>query len=133
MEAKAEAAKPAKAIGKKKAAVTAKSAAPIAATGVPQIDTSLAAATAARLVAAKHALQSATSNEPRKETSAFKQLKQSVANPHGSAIAGLLNSTASEASKKSTLPFGQSVKQIGRNQTYGADATRTNLPRRTGG
>jgi hypothetical protein len=68
--------------------------------------------------------------EARKETSAFKQLKQSLAKPHS--VGNLLNSTISPAAKKSNAPF-QGGRQVGHNQTFGSDASKNFVPRRTGG
>ena len=101
----------AKASGKKKAA--SKPAAP-AAPGVPQIDTSLAAANAARMIGAKVAPP--PTGETRKETSAFKQLKEHMNKPAAGGIHGVLNSTASPASKKSGMPFGDDRRQAGQPQ-----------------
>jgi len=96
----------------------------------PTIDTNLAAEAAAKLVAAK--VGTGGSNAPAKESSSFKNLKQSVSNPASTTMANLLDSHALGGSKKSNQPFGGG-KQVGRNQTFGADVNRTGVPRRTGG
>ena len=114
----------------KKPAKAAKSAVP-AKTGVPQIDTSLAAQTAARLVANKDLLgNSQNAPERKQESSSFKQLKESLNKPAGAGPASFLQNTA--PSKKANTPFS-GFNQVGRNQTFGADVNRTGVPRRTGG
>lgn len=105
---------------------TAKSAA-TSAPSAPLIDTSLAAAAAAKLVANRDMLNA--SGEKR-ESGAFKQLKESLNKPAASGPASFLQSTAPQ--KKSNLPFG-GRNQVGHNQTFGADVNRTGVPRRTGG
>ena len=122
--AKASAAKPAS-----KAAAKSKPAAP----GTPMVDTNLAAQTAARMIGAKASGMSSTaSGGEKKETSAFKQMKQALAKPHAASVGNLLNSTLSPGAKKSNLPF-HGGKQVGHNQTFGSDASRNLVPRRTGG
>jgi hypothetical protein len=69
---------------------------------------------------------------PRTETSNFRQLKESLHKPHAQTMGGLLDKMSSANPKKSSLPFGGG-KQIGHNQTFGADVNRRNVPRRTGG
>ena len=111
----------------KKAPAKAKDAA--AQTGMPLIDTSLAAQTAARMV--KHRdLLGGSRAEGQQESSSFKQLKESVNKPAMHGPTSFLQNTAPQ--KKSNLPFGGS-NQVGRNQTFGADVNRTGVPRRTGG
>lgn len=101
----------------------------------PLIDTSLAAENAARMLTARAAgaLPAEEGEGDKKETALFKNLKENVAKPHASSVDSLLNSTASSASKKSAQPFISGGKQVGQNQTFGADVSRRNLPRRTGG
>lgn len=65
------------------------------------------------------------------ESSTFKNLKESVSKPHLQGMNNLLNSTTPQAAKRSNAPFGH--KQVGHNQTFGADVNRTGVPRRTGG
>jgi hypothetical protein len=97
---------------------------------VPAIDTSLAAATAARMVTQRDALTASPETGEKRESGAFRQLKQSLAKPSGQGPAGFLQNTAPQ--KKSNLPFG-ARKQVGHNQTFGADVNRAGVPRRTGG
>jgi hypothetical protein len=107
-----------------------KSAAP-STSDAPMIDTAHAAMAAAKLVKAKTALSSATGGTPMKESAAFKNLKDSVNKP-SSSMGNFLNDSAAPEHKKSNLPaFGG--KQVGRNQTFGADVNRASVPRRTGG
>lgn len=67
-----------------------------------------------------------------KESATFKQLKESLSKPGSAKLNQFLHNTASPASKKSNLPFGGG-KQVGHNQTFGADVTRSGVPRRTPG
>ncbi len=101
-----------------------------AAGGLPQIDTNLAAQSAANMVAHRDALQAVSDSGDKRESSAFKQLKANLNKPSVQGPASFLQSTAPQ--KKGNLPFG-SRKQVGHNQTFGADVNRTGVPRRTGG
>jgi hypothetical protein len=116
----------AKAGGKKAGGPKAKSA-PATSAGTPMIDTSLAAAAAARMVANRDLLNTAG---PKKESGSFKQLKENLNKPAVTGPASFLQSTAPQ--KKSNLPFG-GRNQVGHNQTFGADVNRSGVPRRTGG
>jgi hypothetical protein len=103
--------------------------------GGPQVDTSAAAQAAARMVSAKGTGMGGapTGDQPHKsETSLFKQMKENLAKPHVSGVDNFLNSTGAPNARKSSLPFA-AQKQVGRNQTFGADVNRTGVPRRTGG
>ncbi|HEX4796629.1 MAG TPA: hypothetical protein VH370_22750 [Humisphaera sp.] len=102
---------------------------PAAPGGMPLIDTGLAAQNAARLVAHRDELANVRT-EGAQESSAFKQLKESINKPAAHGPTSFLQNTASQ--KKSSSPFGGS-KQVGRNQTFGADVNRSGVPRRTGG
>ncbi len=102
---------------------------PSAPGGVPLIDTGLAAQNAARLVANRDELANVRT-EGAQESSAFKQLKESINKPVAHGPASFLQNTASK--KKSNSPFG-GLNQVGRNQTFGADVNRSGVPRRTGG
>lgn len=117
---------PKKAVAKKAAP---KPAAPNAS---PLIDTNLAAQNAARMLTARASGSAPSSQEGKKETSTFKQMKESFAKPHAASMNSLLNNTVSPGAKKSAQPFAGG-KQVGHNQTFGADVTRTGVPRRTGG
>ena len=128
--AKAQA--PAPAPAKKTAAPTsASSAAPA---NAPAIDTSLAANTAAALIANKAAKSSGASgtapSPSKKESAAFKQLKAGLNKPAAGAMGGAFGIAGQE--KKSHLPHAGG-KQVGHNQTFGADVNRTGVPRRTPG
>ena len=105
---------------------TAKSAAPASS---PSIDTNLAANAAAAIVGGKVAPASAAST-PKKESAAFKQLKAGLNKPSPAALGGAF--AVPNPKKKSNLPFGGG-KQVGHNQTFGADVTRSGVPRRTAG
>lgn len=105
--------------------------------GEHQVDTTLAAQNAARHLMAgignkpAAAAMGTGSTGAKNESSMFKNLKQGLAKPHLSGLDGILDKSAPET-KKSNTPFG-SDKQVGRNQTFGADVNRTGVPRRTGG
>jgi len=121
----------------KKKTPGAKSAAP---TGAPLVDTNLAAAAAAKRVAAGLApamgaaagAVAAGSAAPVRESATFKHLKDSMNKSSTTGLAGILDKTAGPAQKHSTTPF-HGGKQLGRNQVFGADVNRSGVPRRTGG
>jgi hypothetical protein len=97
---------------------------------VPQIDTNLAAKSAASMIANRDSLDTGASTGDKRESSSFKQMKAGLNKPTLSGPASFLHSTAPQ--RKSNLPFG-TRKQVGHNQTFGADVNRTGVPRRTGG
>lgn len=98
----------------------------------PLVDTNLAAQAAAKRVVAGLAPGSVGTGAPMAESASFKHLKDSLNKPASSTLAGMLDKTAGPGQKKSNLPF-HGGKQLGRNQTFGADVNRTGVPRRTGG
>jgi hypothetical protein len=112
--------------------------APAGSPGVPLIDTSLAASAAAKMVlnravggaGAPVASGDAEAAGDKRETSTFKQLKQGLSKGGSQGIGGLLGGV--QGGKKVTQTFA-GPNQVRRNQTFGADASRTNIPRRTGG
>jgi hypothetical protein len=67
-----------------------------------------------------------------KDSASFKQMKESINKPHN-AMGNALDKSGLAGGKHSHLPFGHANKQIGRNQTFGADVNRSGVPRRTGG
>lgn len=103
---------------------------PAAPAAAPLIDTSLAAVAAAKMVASKAGLPSGEAAQARPESASFKHMKDSLSRPAGTGLDGVLG--APPDSKKSYLPFSGG-KQVGRNQTFGADVNRAGVPRRTGG
>ena len=109
----------------KKAA--AKKAPPARSTGTPLIDTSLAAAAAAKMVANRDRL---SGSEARGSSGLIKQLKDTLNKPATTGPADFLHTTS--PNKNPNLPFG-GRNQVGHNQTFGADVNRTGVPRRTGG
>ena len=116
----------------KEAAVPAKAAKPAKpqAAGVPMIDTSLAAAAAARMLAFS---KRAKDDQKKSESSLVKQIKNELNRPHAASVSNVLNKSMPQgAAKPSSLPFDQK-KQVGHNQTFGPDVTRTGVPRRTSG
>jgi hypothetical protein len=114
--------------------------------GAPLIDTSLAAESAAKFVmnrallgnaGAASAPQPAEDARPeteaggKRESSTFKQLKAGLNKPAAGGLGGLLGNP--NAGRKGNTPFGGGNQQVGRNQTFGGDITRSGVPRRTGG
>jgi hypothetical protein len=118
-------------VGAKKKSAKAK---PTADQGSPMIDTGLAAESAAKRVAAGFGVPAVVSGStPSRESASFKNLKDSFNKPASAGLANILDKTAGPAgAKKPNLPFAGG-KQVGRNQTFGADVNRTGVPRRTGG
>ena len=118
--------------------------APSQSPGVPLIDTSLAASAAARMVlhraggagnppatpASAEGSGAGAGAGDKRETSTFKQLKQGLSPGGSQGIGGILGGV--QGGKKVTQTFA-GPNQVRRNQTFGADASRTNIPRRTGG
>jgi hypothetical protein len=134
--AAASAAAPAKAGGKKAtASKSSKSSGPSAPSQRPLIDTDLAASAAAAMVANRNLLGSAGSAGSAgagamKESSTFRQLKESLNNPAASNLDGILG--AGTTQQKKSQGHGPD-RQVGRNQTFGADVNRAGVPRRTSG
>jgi hypothetical protein len=118
---------------KKAAPAKKKSAAPAGSGATPLVDTNLAAQAAARMLAAgAHAKPPQQSQQPQKsESSLFKQMKAGLNKPASSAMGGLLDKSGGPLQKKPNQPFGG--KKVGHNQTFGADVTRSGVPRRTSG
>jgi hypothetical protein len=103
---------------------------PAAPAGDPMIDTNLAASVAARQLAAG---VPAAAGPAKAETNSFKNFKANLHNPLGGGLSGILDKTAGTGNKKPNMPFNPQAKQVGRNQTFGADVNRSGVPRRTGG
>jgi hypothetical protein len=97
---------------------------------VPLLDTTFAVQAAAAMVGQK--VSGSADAGQRKESAGFKQLKEGLNKPHIQSLGKLLDATGSPTAKKSAQPFAQ-TKQVGHNQTFGADVNRTGVPRRTGG
>jgi len=109
-----------------------------AATPAPQqplIDTSAAAAAAAKMVAGGHIGGTADPLAPKATESAlFRQIKAGFQKPGApGGAAGGLGNLGSVGKKLGNLPTGHQNKQVGHNQTLGADVNRSSVPRRTGG
>ncbi len=94
---------------------------------MPSINTSAAASAAAALVGNRVNLAGGGGARP--VSAAFKAMKQNLVTP-SAGVANLLPQTG--GAKKSNAPFEKS-KQVGHNQTFGADVNRSGVPRRTGG
>jgi hypothetical protein len=111
-----------------------KPAATPAAAPFPTVNTDQSAAAAAAFVAHKVAPTAppAASGEPKQESAMFRHMKESLNRPHSQIMGGLLDKIGSNQTKKSAAPFAKD-KQVGQGQTFGADASRRNVPRRTGG
>ena len=113
---------------------TPKTSKPGAAPALPMVDTSLAAQTAAQMLGAGLGRREPQpqADEDKREGSLIRQLKADLNKGHAQVVSNVLDKGAPQGGKRSSgLPFGQ--KQVGRNQTYGADVTRSGVPRRTSG
>jgi hypothetical protein len=97
--------------------------------GTPLIDTSLAAASAARMLTAGLNKPAGAKNPPQQESAMFKQLKAGLSKTHSTTMSNLLDKSQGP---ELTRSHPQS-KQIGHNQTFNADVTRSGVPRRTPG
>jgi len=104
---------------------------PAASAGAPLIDPAASAAAAAALVGHKLA-PAASAAGPKTESSTFRNLKDSLTKPHSQTIGGVLDKIAPSSQKWIGGPT-QGGKQVGHNQTFGADVARKNVPRRTAG
>jgi hypothetical protein len=100
--------------------------------GRPLVDTNLAAQAAARRVVAGFGAAGAATGAPMPQSAAFKHMKDSISNPTAGGLGNLLDKPTVPGQKKSNTPF-HGGKQMGRNQTFGADVNRAGVPRRTGG
>jgi len=122
----AEAKSPAKAPAKK--AAPKKAAAPAATqSGMPQIDTNLAAQSAASMLRNRATLTNAASGT-KSETSTFKNLKEQIARPKSAALTSIMG-TGGEQKKGASHFMDQ---QRGHNQTQGG-FNKAGVPRRTNG
>ena len=101
---------------------------PTQASSIPTIDPGKSAATAAAMVANKYAAPASGGSKP--DSSAFTKLKEAAAKPHAQ-IGGMLDKILPSGQKRSNVPFS-SGKQVGHNQTFGADIAEE-YSRRTGG
>jgi len=103
--------------------------------GVPEFDTTNAAQAAAAIVAHQHAGPVANLAAPSSapaESSAFKNLKDALNKPHATALGNMLDKSTPTGQKKPSQGFAFG-KQVGHNQTFGADVNRRSVPRRTAG
>jgi hypothetical protein len=104
--------------------------------GAPLIDTSLAAESAAKLLAAGVNLKTLKSGAPapagatKQESALFRNIKAGASKPHSATMNTLLDKTHGPGAQPKNQPFS---KQVGHNQTFGPDVTRTGVPRRTSG
>jgi hypothetical protein len=125
-------------MAKAKKPVTAKSESkpkhPVKPAAAQQIDPGQSAAAAAAMVAHKlpASAPAASGAADQAQSSTFQKLKESLNKPHAQTMGSLLDKLSTPGQKKSALPFSGS-KQVGHNQTFGSDASRRNVPRRTGG
>ena len=94
-------------------------------------DTSMAAETAAKMLVAGANKPATTGdqNAPPQESAMFKQLKAGLNKPHSTTMSNLLEKSQGPGITKTHSNF----KQVGHNQTFGADVTRSGVPRRTPG
>jgi hypothetical protein len=120
-------ASPAKAAAPKKPA--AKKIAAAATTGMPMIDTNLAAQNAAAMLLNRPVLENAgDATAVQKESSTFKNLKEQLAHPKPTGLGNLFGPAGD--SKKSGGHFS-THQDKGHNQTFGGN--KTGVPRRTNG
>jgi hypothetical protein len=101
-----------------------------AATGMPMIDTNLAAESAAKMLLARpaEATDQAAAPQANKESSTFKNLKEQLAKPKPAALGNLFGHGGGEK-KFGGHNFNQ---QKGHNQTFGG-INKAGVPRRTNG
>lgn len=99
-------------------------------TAAPLIDTSLAAQAAAKMVANRDRLAKSEPGDKRGGGSLIKQLKEGLHKPTVQGPGGILSPV--QGAQKRNTPFG-GRNQVGHNQTFGPDANRFGVPRRTGG
>lgn len=90
------------------------------------IDTSLAAETAARMLGAKFN-KAGTGTKP--ESAMFRQMKAGLNKSSTTAVSNLLEKAQGPEPVKSH----PQMKQVGHNQTFGADVSRSGVPRRNPG
>ncbi len=104
---------------------------PAGASGAPVINTALAAAHAARILAAKARLNidEAEPSQVEKESGTFRKLKESLNRPHAQTVSSAMGSAF--GAQRSNLPL-HGGNQVAHGQTIGGVA-RVNVPRRTNG
>lgn len=117
----------AKAAAPKKPA--AKKIAAAATSGMPMIDTNLAAQNAAAMLINRPVLENAGDAPAQKESSTFKNLKEQLAHPKPTGLGNLFGPSGD--SKKSGGHFS-AHQEKGHNQTFGG-LNKTGVPRRTNG
>ncbi|MDB5319019.1 MAG: Histone H1-like nucleoprotein [Phycisphaerales bacterium] len=101
-----------------------------ASTGMPMIDTNLAAQNAAAMLINRPAPDNAgPTSQPAKESSTFKNLKEQLANPKPTGLGNLFGPAGDQ--KKSGGHFS-SHQEKGHNQTFGG-LNKSGVPRRTNG
>ena len=81
------------------------------------------------LIARSNRPTSLSSNAPKPESAMFKQMKADLNKPDATAMSNLLEKSHGPEPTKNH----PQLKQVGHNQTFGADVTRTGVPRRTPG
>jgi hypothetical protein len=115
---------------KKQAKKTAakKSAAPAQPAGMPMIDTGAAAATAASMI--RHKVSTENLRGAKKSSAGFQAMKDSLNKSPSTIVGGMLGGAGD---KKNQQGHGGFAKQVGHNQTFGADVSRASVPRRTAG
>jgi hypothetical protein len=96
---------------------------------VPMINTSMAAASAARLLVGRAKLSGGQAQPAEKESGSFKQMKQSLNRPAATQPSQVLGNALGQ--QRSNLPAQQGPNQVAHHQTFGA--SRINVPRRTQG
>jgi hypothetical protein len=101
-------------------------------TGMPLIDTSSAAESAARFIAnrAKLGVAVGASETPAHESASFRQLKKNVLKPQ---VTGLEHVLPETPEHRSSVLHDATRRQTGHNQVTSGPTNRTGVPRRTAG
>ena len=98
----------------------------------PSFDATFAIESAAAMVGGRSARMA--SKPVRQESLEFRLLKEEINEPGMQSLDQLLDKTDTTASKRSKMPLDRrDNRQVGHNQTFGADVNRSGVPRRTGG
>jgi hypothetical protein len=98
---------------------------------VPSFDATFAIEAAAAMVGGRSS--KSTPKPVRKESLEFRLLKEEINEPGMLSLDQLLDKTDNTVSKRSHKPLEHNNRQVGHNQTFGADVNRSGVPRRTGG
>jgi len=104
--------------------------------GLRRIDTTLAVEAAAAFISGRGGRgghNAAKAAGKKRESLEFQLLKEEINEPGLQSLDNMLEQTDSTATKRSSLPTEHFKGNVGHNQTFGPDLTRSGVPRRTGG